>query len=157
MAKKEEKKEHDENFRYIVRIANTDIDGERPLTLGLTAIKGVGMRLATAVVDDLELPRYGKIGEMSDQDTDRIEEHLKIINEQLPPWLLNRQKDIGTGDDMHYYGAELPVRIKDDVNFLKKIRCYRGIRHENNHKVRGQRTRSNGRRGLTLGVSRKRA
>ena len=39
---------------------------------------------------------------------------------------------------------------------MKKIRCYRGIRHETGQKVRGQRTRSNGRTGLTLGVSRKR-
>jgi small subunit ribosomal protein S13 len=43
--------------------------------------------------------------------------------------------------------------LKDDINRLKMIRCYRGVRHESGHKVRGQRTRSNGRKGLTLGVS----
>ena len=43
-----------------------------------------------------------------------------------------------------------------EVNIMKKIRCYKGIRHENGLTVRGQRTRSNGRKGLTLGVSKKR-
>ena len=37
------------------------------------------------------------------------------------------------------------------------IRCYRGIRHEQGQKVRGQRTRSNGRTGLTVGVIKKTA
>jgi small subunit ribosomal protein S13 len=38
---------------------------------------------------------------------------------------------------------------------LKKIRAYRGLRHERGLKVRGQRTKSTGRRGSTVGVSRK--
>ncbi len=40
---------------------------------------------------------------------------------------------------------------------MKMIRCYRGIRHEQGQKVRGQRTRSNGRTGLTVGVTKKAA
>jgi len=48
---------------------------------------------------------------------------------------------------------DLEIVLKDDLNRLKMIRCYRGVRHETGHKVRGQRTRSNGRKGLTLGVS----
>ena len=35
------------------------------------------------------------------------------------------------------------------------MKCYRGVRHASGNKVRGQRGRSNGRGGLTLGVSRK--
>ena len=44
----------------------------------------------------------------------------------------------------------------DKTNRLKKIRCYRGIRHETGQKVRGQRSRANGRSGMTVGVQRKR-
>jgi small subunit ribosomal protein S13 len=43
----------------------------------------------------------------------------------------------------------------EDINILRKIRCYRGIRHETGQKVRGQRTKSTGRTGITVGVKRK--
>ena len=49
------------------------------------------------------------------------------------------------------------MRLRDEINILKKIRSYRGIRHERGLPVRGQRTRANSRTGLTLGVSKKRA
>jgi small subunit ribosomal protein S13 len=43
----------------------------------------------------------------------------------------------------------------DDVNRMRKMRSYRGIRHETGQKVRGQRTKSTGRTGTTVGVKRK--
>jgi small subunit ribosomal protein S13 len=57
---------------------------------------------------------------------------------------------------MHIVGVDLEVRRKDDINLMKMIRSYKGVRHEEGQKVRGQRTRSNGRTGLTLGVMRQR-
>jgi small subunit ribosomal protein S13 len=57
---------------------------------------------------------------------------------------------------MHIVGVDLEVRRKDDINLMKMIRSYKGVRHEDGQKVRGQRTRSNGRTGLTLGVMRQR-
>jgi small subunit ribosomal protein S13 len=44
---------------------------------------------------------------------------------------------------------------EEDINLMRKIRCYKGIRHETGQKVRGQRTKSTGRTGLTVGVKRK--
>src|SRR4030067_2612876 len=38
-----------EDFRYIVRMANTDLDGTRSVTYALTAIPGVGIRVAEAL------------------------------------------------------------------------------------------------------------
>ena len=72
-----------------------------------------------------------------------------------PEWAINRQNDYESGADMHLIGNDLELTQKDDINRMKMIRCYRGIRHETHHKVRGQRTRSNGRHGLTMGVSKK--
>jgi small subunit ribosomal protein S13 len=69
---------------------------------------------------------------------------------------MNRQLDLETGEDMHIVGVDLDIRRKDDINLMKMIRCYKGVRHEEGQKVRGQRTRSNGRTGLTLGVMRQR-
>ena len=53
------------------------------------------------------------------------------------------------------YSTEMEMTLRDDLNRLRKIRCYRGIRHETGQKVRGQRSRSNGRSGLAMGVHKK--
>jgi len=71
--------------------------------------------------------------------------------------MVNRPHDWETGADMHLYGSDIELRLRDDINRMKMIRCYRGIRHEQGQKVRGQRTRSNGRTGLTVGVIKKTA
>ena len=60
-----------------------------------------------------------------------------------------------SGNDIHILGPELDMRKQEDINILKKIRCYRGIRHEKGQMVRGQRTKSHGRSGLTVGVVKK--
>jgi len=53
-------------------------------------------------------------------------------------------------------GPDWDVAVQDDINRMKRIRSYKGIRHEKGKKVRGQRTRSNGRKGLAVGVIKKR-
>ena len=51
MAKKDNqpKQTEDENFNYIVRIANSDIDGQKRTVIGLQSIKGVGKRVAEII------------------------------------------------------------------------------------------------------------
>ena len=56
---------------------------------------------------------------------------------------------------MNLVSNDLEIQLQDNVNLMRRIRSYKGIRHETGHKVRGQRTRSNGRKGLTIGVQRK--
>ena len=46
---KPEDQAKDENFRYIVRILNTDVDGNKNILLGLQSVKGVGSRVARIV------------------------------------------------------------------------------------------------------------
>ena len=143
------------DFKYIVRIANTDIDGKKTVEQGLASIKGIGIRLGEILADKAGIDRKYKIGDLSDEDVDKLIEVVTKVNEMTPPWTLNRQHDIETGADLHIYGAEIFTYKREDLNRLKKIRCYRGIRHERGHKVRGQRTRANGRTGLTVGVVKK--
>ena len=57
---------------------------------------------------------------------------------------------------MHLISTEVLIRLRDDINMMKMIRSYRGVRHELGLKVRGQRSSSNGRKGLALGVSKRR-
>jgi len=155
---KYQKKQEDENpdFQFLVRIANTDIDGHMPLYLALPKIKGVGRRVSIRIVDHLGFDRKARIGDISEEEIDKIKVAVDNIHEILPNWMMNRQKDFDTGDDMHLASSEVQMARRDDINRLKKIRCYKGIRHETGRKVRGQRLKSNGRTGLVLGVSRKR-
>lgn len=138
-------------------MANTDIDGHRPTMLALTSIKGVGRRAALSVIRNTDIDPKMKIGDISDEHEEILREEIDAIVETLPPWMLNRQKDYDTGEDTHLVGTEVALTRTDDINRLKKIRCYRGIRHETGQKVRGQRTKANGRSGLTLGVSRQKS
>jgi small subunit ribosomal protein S13 len=168
MAKKEEKgasgkgprskKDADENpdFKFLVRISNTDIDGQMPLYLALAKVRGIGRRVSIKIVDRLEFDRYQRIGDLTDEEVDRVQVAIDDIHDVLPHWMMNRQKDYDTGNDVHLIATEVQVARRDDINRFKKIRSYKGIRHERGHKVRGQRLKSNGRTGLVLGVSRKR-
>ena len=112
--------------------------------------------MATYVADSAGINRHIKCGNLTDSQLEEINKVLEILNKKAPGWMLNHQKDIDTGDDLHLIGSDVEMRLRDDVNLLKMIRSYRGIRHETGLRVRGQRTRANNRSGLTLGVSKKR-
>ncbi len=153
-AEKPVEKKVDENFRYIVRIMNFDIDGNKSMMMGIQNVKGVGPRVAAVVAKRTGIKPSEKMGNLSEAQTDDITKVIASYPEFAPHWAVNRQNDVETGEDTHIFGVDLDVTRKDDINRMKMIRCYRGVRHEQGQKVRGQKTRSNGRTGLTMGVSR---
>ncbi len=153
--KKEESKK-DENFKYIVRLVNTDVDGNKPIIIGLQSVKGVGSRVAEVVARRAGVNRIAKMGTLEDKEVEALEKLITTYADYAPAWAVNRQLDFETGDDMHIVGVNMDISLKDDLNRMKMIRSYKGVRHEGGQKVRGQRTRSNGRTGLTLGVMRQR-
>ena len=154
--KKEVPKEKNEDFQYIVRIGSKDLDGERTVRLALADLKGVGDRLSQIIVGKLGVPADKKIGELKEEDIDRIRDFVESRDyEGIPSWALNHRRELVTGDDINLVSNDLDQIIQDDINLMKKVKMYRGVRHERGKKVRGQRTRSNGRKGLTVGVQRK--
>ena len=146
----------EKKFRHIVRVSNTDIDGNISLYHSLTKIRGVGHMFANAVVNSLKLNKYEKIGNLSIETTKEIEEVIKNPQKfKIPSWMYNRKKDPETGVDKHIVVADLKLNQEFDVKKMKKIKSYKGMRHSFGLPVRGQRTRSNFRRGAALGVQRK--
>jgi len=144
-------------YRHIVRIAGTDIDGTIKIEYGLKKIKGIGLRLSQTIVRILDLDPDTRIGYLTDEQVKKIED--VIFNPKkygIPSWMLNRRKDLTTGEDLHLLGSDLTLEIDKDIKLLKKIRSWRGVRHALGLKVRGQRTRTTGRTGRTVGVSRRR-
>jgi len=147
--------EENPDFKYIVRVANTDLDGKYQVIPALAQVKGLGIRTAAIVAERAGVNAYQKIGNLSDEDVGKLQEAVEGLDEALPVWMLNRRKDIDTGENAHLIGTDVEIKLRDDLNRLKKIRTYRGLRHETGQKVRGQRSKSNGRTGLTLGVQKK--
>jgi len=145
-----------EEYRYIVRVAGTDLDGSKKFLYALTDIKGVGIRLADAILRVAGLDPNIRLGYVSDQDVKKVEEILADPAKfGIPGWMLNRQKDVSTGRDRHLIGSDLTLTIKSDIDTLRRTKSYRGIRHALGLKVRGQRTKTTGRKGQTVGVRRK--
>lgn len=151
------KVDYGKDFKYIVRMVNSDLDGTKPVFIAIQGVKGVGMRVADIVIKKANVDRTAKIGSLPDTKIEEMEKLINTYAEYVPTWAVNRQNDFETGADAHLVGVDLEVMRKDDINRMKMIRSYKGVRHETGQKVRGQRTRSNGRTGLTLGVMRQKA
>ncbi len=168
MAKEEEQKpkEHQEKQKAqaqsIVRIAGRDIDGDLNIQDALMQIKGVGYNLASAlsisIRDMYNIPKSTKIGSLDEEGIEKIEGLLKDPKQaKIPLYLLNRRNDRETGENLHLVGTDLIVKVKQDIDNDIKIQSWRGFRHRWGQKVRGQKTRSTGRTGATVGVTKKAA
>jgi small subunit ribosomal protein S13 len=145
----------EEEIKYFVRVMNTDLDGTKAVHIALTGIPGIGMHTAGIIARLAEVNPRAVLGKMDDESVDRIRNVVENYQDQVPDWMLNRPQDIYSGEAKQLLGTDLRMAFEDDVNRMRKIRCYRGIRHETGQKVRGQRTKSTGRTGTTVGVKRK--
>lgn len=144
-----------EEIKHLVRIMNTDLPGSQSVQFALTGIRGVGRRTARIISDSTGIDPTATIGYLSDEEIEKLDEAINNFEGNVPSWMLNRKNDPLTGEDKHLLGQDIILTVREDVNTLKKIRAYRGIRHERGLKVRGQRTKSTGRGGATIGVSKK--
>ncbi|MCG2881871.1 MAG: 30S ribosomal protein S13 [Acidilobus sp.] len=141
------------SFSQVVRIANTDIPGEETLVYGLSRIKGIGYTTALAIARKLGLDPTVRVGYLSAEALKRVEDAVNDLTKLgLPSWLYNRRKDYETGQDRHLVGAELIFAARRDIEREIKIGSWRGVRHKLGYKVRGQRTHTTGRTGMTVGV-----
>jgi len=146
------------NFREKVffRQLRSQVDGNAKIEYGLTQVRGVGRRFSQAIVRVAKLNPNLRIGALPEKDLNRIEEIiLDPVKNGVPNWMVNRKKDLRTGEDLHIIGNRLDISLKRDIDRMKKIKSYKGVRHHQKLKVRGQRTRSTGRHGLVVGVMRR--
>lgn len=144
-------------FRHIIRIADTDLDGAKKVGYAIADIKGIGLNLANVIVQKAGVNPKKRLGFLSEVEAEKVED---VINNPMkygiPDWFLNRLKDRATGKDLHLIGSDLVLQIKSDIDQMKKTRSWKGFRHAYGLKVRGQRTRTTGRAGKTMGVRKKR-
>ncbi|MBK8098941.1 MAG: 30S ribosomal protein S13 [Planctomycetes bacterium] len=106
------------------RLLGVDIPNEKRIEIALTYIYGVGPAVARKVLADLNLRPDTRAKDLKDDEVAALANHIE-----------------------KNYPVEGTLRrqVMQNINRLKEIYCYRGLRHRRSLPVRGQRTRSNAR------------
>ena len=139
-----------------MRIMGSDVDGAKHILNGLTSIKGIGKSLANAIIRIGELKPETRAGYLTESDVEKLEKTITDLGGSgIPTFILNRQKDIESGRDLHLVGPDLDLKIKNDIDFMRELKSWKGVRHSYGLKVRGQRTKSTGRKGKAVGVKKR--
>ncbi len=141
--------------QQIIRIAETNLDGGKPVGAAIRSVSGVSFVLSNAITRALKLG-CKKLGELSEAEQKVLEEAINHPEKLgVPVWMLNRRKDPETGQSFHLVASKLQFSRRMDVNVMKKLKTYKGVRHAAGLPVRGQRTRGSFRTGSIVGVKRK--
>ncbi len=105
------------------RIAGKDIPGEKKVPYALRYIYGVGLSRAQKIVKQAKIDPEKRARDLTSQEINQIQKLL----EEFPT------------------EGDLRRQVNDNINRLKRIKAYRGVRHIQGLPVRGQRTRTNAR------------
>ena len=84
-----------------------------------------------------------------------IEKYRRVFKWVFQRHEFSRHRDIKDGKSGQLISNALDNKLREDLERMKKIRCHRGLRHFWGLRVRGQHTKTTGRRGRTVGVSKK--
>lgn len=143
-----------QEYRHIVRILGNDIPGAKKIHIGLTQIQGIGYNFASSILNTLKIDANSNVGYLTESQVQAIEQLIKNPRSAgFPIWFLNRRKDIETGQDMHLLTSDIPFTVRNDIEREKQTYSWRGYRHLYGLKVRGQCTRTTGRKGGAVGVA----
>ncbi len=122
----------------MARVAGVELPNEKPISIGLTAIYGVGRQTALRIIGVAGVDPQRRAKDLTEGEVSRI---TSIIQ-----------------SDCKVEG-ELRREVSLSIKRLMDIGCYRGLRHRRGLPVRGQRTSTNARtcKGpkKTVGVRRK--
>ncbi len=143
-------------LRRIVRLLNTTLDGTKQVIVSLTNVKGINFVLAKIILNKAGINPNKLLGELSDEEFAKIEDVINNSDKYgIPWWTMNRQKDPKTNDSKILIGDDISWAMTQDINLMKKIKNWKGIRHDLGLKVRGQRTKTTSRVGRIAGYQRK--
>ncbi|HEY7802333.1 MAG TPA: 30S ribosomal protein S13 [Dehalococcoidia bacterium] len=121
----------------MARIAGVDIPREKRVDVSLRYIYGIGHTAATKIVSQTQVNPATKVRDLTDEEVNRIREVI---------------------DKEHVVEGDLRREVRQNIQRLIEINCYRGVRHRRGLPVHGQRTKTNARtkRGARRTVAGKR-
>jgi len=143
----------EDDIRYFVRIGQTDLDGTKSVERSLTEMNGIGRRAARIIADEAGVDRTATFGALDDETIDEVVTLVEGFADEVPAWLANHRTDFFSGETTHEISNDLELARRQDINRMKMIDSYKGVRHKRGQKVRGQRTKSTGRTEGTIGVN----
>lgn len=144
--------EEKKDFKYLVRIANTDLDGHKSIMQAMNKIKGVSYAFANMICKLADISSRQKTGNLTDAQIKKLDEVVQNPKKfGAPIWMFNRKRDPDSGEDMHLLLGDLKFTKENDIKRLRMIKSYRGSRHAVGLPSRGQRTKSNFRRSKSRG------
>jgi len=121
----------------MARIAGVDIPRDKPVGISLRYLYGIGPSNAKLVLESARVPATTRVRDLSEEEINRIREVI---------------------DKQYVVEGDLRREVRQNIQRLIDIQCYRGLRHRRNLPVHGQRTRTNARtkRGARRTVAGKR-
>ena len=76
-----------EDFSYILRMADTDMDGLKTLATALTAVKGIGARTAIQICKNTGFDAFSLAGHLSADDQEKLRElNIQQKKKKLAFW-----------------------------------------------------------------------
>ncbi len=106
------------------RILGIDIPNDKQAHVALTYIYGIGHHTSKSMLGSIGIAENVRAKDLSDEELARIADYI----------------------DKHLMvEGQLRRQVSANVQRLKEIGCYRGLRHRKGLPVHGQRTRSNAR------------
>ena len=148
----------EQEFKHIIRVVNTDLNGNKPILFALQKIKGVSDMFANMICSLTNMDKRKKAGNLTDEEAAMLDEAIRNpLKIGAPIWMLNRRKDYETGVDTHLTLGNLDYAKSNDIKRLQMIKSRRGLRHAARLPLRGQRTKSNFRKnkGKVQGIGKK--
>ena len=106
------------------RLVGVDIPNDKIVPVALTSIYGVGPTTAAEVVERVGIDPTKRAKDLTEDELSRLANLL---------------------DKSYVIEGQLRRQVNQNIQRLKKIGCYRGLRHIRGLPVRGQRTRTNAR------------
>jgi small subunit ribosomal protein S13 len=106
------------------RILGVDIPNNKRIVISLTYIYGIGLKTSQKILEGLSIDRNLRAKDLTEEQVSKLT--VDIENNYAVEGQLHRQ-------------------IRQNIQRLREIGCYRGLRHRRGLPVRGQNTQSNAR------------
>lgn len=108
----------------MARIAGVDIPSDKQVQFSLPYIYGIGRKTAMVILEQTKIEPDRKVRDLTDEELVRLR---------------------GVIEGEHTVEGDLRRDVRQNIQRLIEINCYRGARHRRGLPVRGQRTKTNAR------------
>ena len=107
-----------------MRLLGVNIPDNKKVIVAITYLYGVGDTLARDILEKTKIDSDKRAKDLTPDEVNKIKEYI---------------------EKNYKIEGELKRLIKQNINMLKELQAYRGIRHMHGLPVRGQRTKTNSR------------